>query len=426
MWALNSSEIASASHEPVRQAVLLVGGRGTRLGSLVANLPKPMMAMDDRRCFLDILLGEFARQGFDDLILVAGYLGDQLRARFHGRRIGEARVRVVVEEEARGTGGALREAEPLLASRFIVSNGDSFLDANVRAFVARWGGLNPGEAALLLARVEDSSRYGTVELDGSRVAAFLEKEPERRGPGMINAGVYLMTREILGEINVLPCSMERDVFPALVVRGALFASPSEGYFIDIGLPDTLEEARRALPVLLRRPAVFFDRDGVLNVDHGHVGGRDRFEWMDGAIDAVRLVNDRGWRAVVVTNQAGVAKGYYSEDDVRTLHAFMSDELARAGAFIDRFYHCPFHPEGTAPGYRLDHTHRKPAPGMILHALGELDIDPSTSLLIGDKDSDLAAAAAAHIKGVPFSGGNVAAALRAHVARRSDAREGADR
>jgi D-glycero-D-manno-heptose 1,7-bisphosphate phosphatase len=158
---------------------------------------------------------------------------------------------------------------------------------------------------------------------------------------------------------------------------------------------------------MSRRAIFFDRDGVLNVNSGYVGSVDRFVWTDGAIDAVRLINDADWLVVVVTNQSGVGRGYYTLQDVSILHDWMQGELGRHGARIDAFYVCPFHEDAVVPEYRVgNHFDRKPNPGMILRAIDQLCIDPDQSILIGDSTSDIAAATAAGVRGVLFSGNNL--------------------
>jgi len=155
-----------------------------------------------------------------------------------------------------------------------------------------------------------------------------------------------------------------------------------------------------------RPAAFLDRDGVLNHDTGYVHTPGRFEWITGAREAVRHLNDAGYFVFVVTNQAGVAHGYYEEATIHTLHAWVSKELARAGAHVDAFYHCPHHPEGKLAPYRRACDCRKPGRGMLLRAGQEWPIDWSGSFLVGDRDSDMAAAAAAGIPGHKFAGGDL--------------------
>lgn len=155
-----------------------------------------------------------------------------------------------------------------------------------------------------------------------------------------------------------------------------------------------------------RPAVFFDRDGVINIDHGYTYRQEDFDWMPGAKESIRFLNEAGYQVFVITNQSGVGRGYYTEDDVLVLHRFMQEELAACDAHIDAFYHCPHHPEAKVEAYRKECDCRKPQPGMILKALSEWPVDEKNSFLIGDKSSDLEAASAAGLEGFLFKGGNL--------------------
>lgn len=168
-----------------------------------------------------------------------------------------------------------------------------------------------------------------------------------------------------------------------------------------------------------RGAAFFDRDGVLNRDKGYVHRPQDVEWSPGAADAIAAANAAGLLVVVVTNQSGVARGYYGEAEVETLHAWMRGQLAAAGARVDRFYYCPFHEAAVVEAYRVaDHPDRKPNPGMLLRAIEELTIDPARSFLIGDQPSDLAAGAGAGVATYLFEGGDLAALARQAIAELS--------
>ena len=160
-----------------------------------------------------------------------------------------------------------------------------------------------------------------------------------------------------------------------------------------------------------KPALFLDRDGVLNEDQGYVHRWEDFRWIAGAKETVAAFNRAGWLVIVVTNQSGVGRGYYAEDDMHALHARMREELAATGAHIDAIYHCPQHPDAPLQRYRHpDPPNRKPNPGMLLQAMADWPIDAERSLMIGDKPSDLEAAERAGVKAVLFEGGDLRAFL----------------
>jgi D-glycero-D-manno-heptose 1,7-bisphosphate phosphatase len=174
----------------------------------------------------------------------------------------------------------------------------------------------------------------------------------------------------------------------------------------------------------RRPAAFLDRDGVLNVDHGYTHRPEQLEWIDGAPEAVRLLNEAGYFVFVVTNQSGVARGYYGEDAVKSLHAHMQRNLAPLGAHIDAFYYCPHHPEGTIKSLAVACRCRKPGPGMLEQAASEWPIDRDASFMIGDRDEDVAAAQAFNIRGVKFDCrvDSLSALVRREIAARLNRKE----
>jgi D,D-heptose 1,7-bisphosphate phosphatase len=390
----------------VKQALVLVGGKGTRLGALTASTPKPLLPIAQELCFLDVLIEEIARRGFTDIILMAGHLAEQFQARYDGRSRHGAVITVVCEPEPAGTGGALRYVVDRLDPWFLMMNGDTLFDFNLRDLVSR-----PPDRALgriALRRIDDTSRYGKVTFEHGLIRSFIEKGSGAEGPGMISGGAYLLSRDILAGMSG-PCSIERDVFPGLADAQLLEGRVFDGYFLDMGLPETYRQAIDEIPQRRTRSVAFLDRDGVLNADAGYTYRADDLEWIEGGREAVRALNDANCYVMVVTNQAGIGRGKYDEAAMHAFHDRMQDDLAAIGAYVDAFYFCPFHPEAQLAEYRHpDHPDRKPNPGMLLRAFAEWPVQVRGSFLVGDQPHDIEAAQRAGIPGFKFEGGNLAA------------------
>jgi D-glycero-D-manno-heptose 1,7-bisphosphate phosphatase len=393
----------------LKQAVFLVGGRGMRLGGKTEFTPKLCLPVAGRP-FISYLIDTAVRHGFTDIILLAGYRPDVVEQGWgSGSEVAQqlarkgVRLSVVAEPEAASTAGALTYLRERLDEIFLLANGDSFFDFN-------WLDLltvpadDSWQARIALKQIPDAARYGRVTLADSKVVAF--SGSGQPGPGLINGGVYLVRRSVVEGVLTTPSPLEHSVLPVLAAAGRVVGRPYDGFFIDVGIPVDFAHADSTMKKVWQRPAVFFDRDGVLNVDHGYVHRPDQIEWIPGSKQAIKLFNDAGYFVFVVTNQAGVARGYYSEDDVHALHRWMAAELRPAGAHVDCFEFCPHHPEGTVERYRRTSERRKPAPGMLLDCLQHWPVNKHESFLIGDKESDLQAASAAGIAGHLFPGGDL--------------------
>jgi D,D-heptose 1,7-bisphosphate phosphatase len=387
----------------INQVIILVGGKGSRLGVRTADTPKPMMGVSGRP-FLRLLIDEVARHGFRDIVLLCGYLADRISSVFDNMIVLNARVRCVKELQPMGTGGALKQAEYLLDDQFLLLNGDSFFDFNLldlQTFAENDAWL----CKVALRPLTDTGRYGSVTLDGKRVISFAEKVTD--GPGLINGGVYMLRREVLDYIHSIPCSLESEILPKLAAEGKLFGFAYSRFFIDIGIPEDLHRAQLELPIC--RPTIFFDGDGVLNHDAGYTHRVENFRWISGATEAIKLCNDRGWLVIVATNQAGVARGYHDVDALQRLHAWMQEDLRKVGAHIDAFYYCPHHLGGELPALAIECDCRKPKTEMLLQALEDWPmVDKGRSSLIGDKLSDIEAANRAGLRGVLFEGNGLLA------------------
>jgi D,D-heptose 1,7-bisphosphate phosphatase len=391
----------------ITQCAILVGGLGTRLGALTRNMPKPILPCGDRP-FLAWLMREFVRFGVTDFLLLTGHLSAEVEkavATIATLLPGEARIAISEEPVRAGTGGAVFHARDRLHERFLLCNGDSLLDCNFANLLAAAARDDPSVVGrMVLRQLDDASRFGVVVLEGDRITGFRERPPPGTG-GIINGGIYVFRRSLIGALAP-QCSLEADVMPRLAADGALRGTLGGGYFRDIGVPEDFARAQTEIPALLHRRALFLDRDGVLNVDHGHVGTRERFEWMPGALEAVRYATEAGWHVFVVTNQSGVARGHYDEAAVRDLMAWIADEARAAGGTIDDYRYCPYHEEAAVAAYRRAHDWRKPAPGMLLDLVRAWELDPAGCVMIGDQPTDMAAAAAAGVPAHLFRGRNL--------------------
>ena len=402
------------------QAVILVGGRGTRLGAATDQCPKPLVDVGGRP-FLDYLIAELVRHGFTDILLLAGYLAEQLKAlEARAPELG-CRIRCVVEDAPAGTGGALMQAREHLAEQFLLLNGDSLFAINYLDLCLPVAGVPDAVGIMALRRMADTGRYGRVELSGVAITAFAEKGSA--GAGLINGGIYWLRRSVLDWIDTVPASLEQDVLPRLARAGLLAGKSYDGFFIDIGIPDDLRRAQTLIPARMRRPAVFLDRDGVLNADTGYPHRPDEIEWTEDAHQAVKSFNDAGYFVFVVTNQAGVGHGLYDTAAVESLHCWMNAELMRSGAHVDDWRYCPFHPQAKVAAYRATHPWRKPGAGMLLDLMRAWPVEVSGSFLIGDRESDIGAAHSAGIPGYLFSGGSLAAFAAPLVAGRLSRKPG---
>ncbi len=391
----------------ITQCAILAGGLGTRLGALTGAMPKPLLERAGRP-FLVWLLRELSRYGVTEFLLLTGHLSEEVeRALPSIQRQLPRQVRISISKEPMraGTGGAVFHAAAHLHERFLLCNGDSLFDANLGALLAGASRDGPGVIGrMLLCDLADASRYGVVTLEGDRVTTFQQRPPPGT-PGVINAGVYVLNRGLLPFLRP-DCSLEADILPAQAAAGTLRGTVARGYFRDIGVPMDFNAANDELLALRGRRALFLDRDGVINVDHGHVGTRQRFEWMPGALDAIAHAADLGWHVFVVTNQSGVARGFYSGADVTSLMDWIGDEARRHGGTIDDWRHCPFHPDAAEPAFRAVSDWRKPMPGMVLDLIRAWELNPARCAMIGDQDTDLQAAASAGIRGYRFAGGNL--------------------
>lgn len=363
------------------EALILAGGRGTRLQGVVGDRQK-VVAPVLGRPFLSYVLARLEASGVEHSVLCTGHRSESVAS--FGDAWGAMRLSYAHEASPLGTAGALRSALSLTTGNtLLVANGDSLCLADaaglIRAHEAR------GAAATLLAvEVEDARRFGRLRLDSDGgVRAFEEKAGP--GPGIVNAGLYTVSRGVLSGLpEGKPLSLEREVFPALVDRG-LSAFTTRCRFLDIGTPESYAEAERFLADEVRpwdgRPFVALDRDGTLVVERHYLSRAADVELVAGAGAALSALAAGGFGLVVVTNQSGVGRGYFGLEALEEVNGRMVELLARDGAKLDGVYVCPHAPDDGCGC-------RKPRGGLLRKAGHELGFDPGKAIVVGDNEGDM--------------------------------------
>ncbi|HNQ89708.1 MAG TPA: HAD-IIIA family hydrolase [Verrucomicrobiota bacterium] len=399
----------------MKQAVILAGGLGTRLRERLGDLPKPMIPIGGRP-LLDHQLALCRRHGFDEVLILAGHRGSTIREYVgDGSRWGVG-VRLCIEPEARGTAGAVVGVESALAPRYLVVYGDEMLGVDLDRL---WRAHAEREAAatLLLHPNDHPLDSDLVEVDDADWIVGFHPRPHPAGAlhaNLVNAALYVIERGALapwkGHGGIL--DFGRDVFPELKARGGrLYGYRSSEYIKDIGTPERYDRvcAEFEAGLVARsgwdRPqrAVFLDRDGTLNAEVGGVCRPEDLELLPGVAEAVRRLNHAGYRAVVITNQPVVAKGWCTAEELRRIHHRLEMALGAGHGFLDRIYVCPHHPERGFPGERpelkIECDCRKPGLGLVRRAVADLGIALGESWLVGDSTTDLATARAAGVRSV---------------------------
>lgn len=432
------------------KVVIMAGGKGTRIVSVKSDVPKPMISIAGKP-ILEWQIANLKACGLTDITLVVGYMGHIIQDYFdNGSRFG-VQIRYFVEDTPLGTAGALFQM-PQLTEDFLLMCGDVVLDVDFKRFIEfhyknkAWASLmahpngHPYDSSLLVTKVLPPQVEGGLPVDTHCVVQWMNKEDERTYyKNRVNAGIEMISPILLQETmkNVVPrhpenpekIDLDRDVLKPNIKSGRIFAYDTPEYIKDMGTPDRYFEVERdilsgkvkARNLKNRQKAVFLDRDGTINKYVGFLTKPEQFELIPGVADAIKLINKSGYLAIVVTNQPVIARGECTWDDLNLIHRKMETELGKTGAFVDGIYVCPHHPdkgfEGERPEYKTICDCRKPAPGLILRAAQDFNIDLSQSMMIGDSDNDIEAGLQAGLKDCIKVERNVAGALAKALSER---------
>lgn len=401
------------------KTVIMAGGKGKRISSVVADVPKPMIKICGKPV-LEHGIECLRKHGFNDLIITVSHLGSVIMDYFgDGSGIspvsGEpfnVRIEYFNEETPLGNAGALLKLRGKLREDFLLLNADLMFDVDFQRFVAfheKHGGI------VTLFTHPNSHPYdsGLIVADENNIVQqWLSKEDIRPEfyKNRVNAGIHVLSPDIFDNISIgadtTKIDLDRHLLKPLAGSGRMFCYDSPEYVRDMGTPERYEavsqdfiSGRIAMKNLEnKQKAIFLDRDGTINKYVGFLRKADDFEMLPKVVDAIRQINKAGYLAIVITNQPVIARGEVTFGELEVIHNKMETLLGREGVYLDGIYICPHHPDrgfdGEIKELKIECSCRKPKPGMMLQAAEDFNIDLQQSWMIGDNKCDIEAGKAA--------------------------------
>lgn len=367
------------------QAVILAGGRGTRMKPVTDTLPKPLLPFHGRP-FLSYLLEQLKGQDIQDVLLLVGYLADQIKEYCGDGSQWGLRIRYVDSGVEAETGRRLMDAAPLLSNYFLLTYCDNYCPMRLKPMWQTFCESAPLAMVTAYTNREGYTRNNLLVDQGGKVAVY---DPGRTESGLngVEIGYAILSRRVLEYLPQNNVRFEHTVYPTLALEGLLRAYVTEHRYYSVG-----SHQRLPLTEAFLKPqrAVILDRDGVLNerppIAH-YVRSWEEFHWLPGVIEALQLLQSVGYKLILASNQSGIARGVMTEMDLDLLHGSMAEDLARAGVDLDAIYYCPH-------GWDDGCLCRKPLPGMLFQAQRDFHLDLTKTLFIGDDERDQEAGQAA--------------------------------
>lgn len=390
----------------MKQAVILAGGKGTRLKKVSGDLPKPMIPILGKPV-LEYIIEQCVKYKIVNIKLLVSYKKDIIEDYFGNGALHGAKIEYIYENAPRGTAGALMDALDELDEKFIVMYGDTFFDIDLESF-SKFHNNNDGDASIFLHPNDHPHDSDLVELGSFNRVLKIHSYPhdDQWRQNLVNAAVYIFNRNSLLNMNFFSKKPDiaKDLFPQMLrSKKKLYGYISTEYIKDMGTPDRLSKVEidinsgkvKSLKKQLPKVAIFLDRDGTINQEVNHLSNIKEFELIEGVGEAIKKINTAGILAVVTTNQPVLARGELKELELKVIHNKMDTLLGRQGAYIDRIYYCPHHPDkgfkGEVKSLKFDCDCRKPEAGLFIHAKNDLNINLEESWVVGDRTSDIMAA-----------------------------------
>lgn len=394
------------------KVVIIAGGQGTRIASVNSEIPKAMIPINGKP-IIEYQVELAKRYGFHDFLFIIGYLGDQIESYFQDGSQWGVHISYFHETTPLGTAGALGLLRDQLTEDFFVFYGDTVMDFDMLHMLSHHR-TNQADATLFLHPNDHPYDSDIVDIDAQGKVRGFHHKPHPDGfvaHNMVNAALFIFSPKILTVLELgVKCHIEKHVLPRCITDGMnLYGYVSAEYIKDMGTPDRyyavcddmVSGKVARLNRAYSRPAIFLDRDGVINYEVDLLHRVEQMQLIPGAAEAIRHINQMGYLAIVVTNQPVIARNLCSFEELEQIHMQIETLLGHEHAYVNAIYYCPHHPDAGYPEerkeYKIKCNCRKPAPGMLLQAAKDWNIDLENSYMIGDSLRDIEAGNNAGVK-----------------------------
>jgi|MDTG01.5.fsa_nt_gb D,D-heptose 1,7-bisphosphate phosphatase len=367
----------------IDHAAILAGGYGKRLGNITKKTPKPLLKINNLE-FIKYLIFDLVINGFKKIVILTHYKDRLFRKELENFEFLNVKIICLKEKKPLGTGGSIAQLKKF-KSDFLILNGDSYTRFNYKKFLS----IKKIRLSKILIvknnNYKSNKKLNNLKIDQNSKISFSNNKI------YMNAGVYIFKKELIKKFKIEKCSLENDLLPTLINNNLVEGFISKNDFIDIGLKKNLKKTSNFFKKIFKLKAVFFDRDGTLNKNYGYVFKIEKFKWLNGVIDTLKLLNFFKIKIIVITNQSGIGRGYYSMKSYLNLIKEINEKLKKDKIKIDRFYCAPYFKFAKEEIYRSSVNLRKPNNGMIIKAMRDFKLNKKNCFMIGDKKSDLIAA-----------------------------------
>ena len=365
-------------------AVVLVGGKGSRLGNLTKNTPKPLLKINNQ-IFLDTIIAKLIKYKFNKIYLLCSFKKEKFFRLYNNKIIHNSKIMCIDEGNPKGTGGALYKLKNIVKRDFLLINGDTYFDIDISKLLE-----NKFKDNICTIALTSNKKYKkNIKINNIKININNQIQFSKDFSSLMNGGIYFFKKKIFKFIIKKKCSLENDILKNLIIKKKIHGIVFKEKFVDIGSHKMIKFLKKNKD-FFKQKAIFLDRDGVINrlKKNDYIKKYSEFNFLPGVIDGIKYINKKNYLVIIITNQACIGKSIISEKTLDSIHDKMKKHLkSKKNAHIDDIYYSPYYKYSNNSKYRKNEFDRKPNPGMLIKAIKKWNVNTKKSLFLGDSVID---------------------------------------